>query len=97
MKTIQKYWIIALSLVVAGFFLAWLGGLEVSEARETENAMLLAEGFNHEFGGMNLLMVSLIMMVFAYCDIKIEKLRKEWHEETKPPQFPHNIEDDMGE
>lgn len=95
MKAIQKYWIIALCLVVAGYFLVWTGGLEVSEARDTENAMLLAEGFNHEFDGMNLLMVSLIVMVFAYCDIKIEKLRKEWHEETKKSDFSHNIEDDV--
>ncbi len=63
MKAIQKYWIISLSLIVAGFFLVWFGGLEVSEARETENAMLLAEGFNHEFGGINLMIVSLIVMI----------------------------------
>ena len=53
MKMIQKYWIIAFSLVVAGYFLVWFGGLDVSEARETENAMLLAEGFNREFCGIN--------------------------------------------
>ena len=63
MKTLQKYWIIAFSLVVAGYFLVWFGGLDVSEARETENAMLLAEGFNREFGGINLLIVSLIVMI----------------------------------
>lgn len=63
MKTIQKYWIIALCLVVAGFFLMWFGGLEVSEARETENAMLLAKGFNDEFGGVSFLIISLIVMI----------------------------------
>lgn len=63
MKTLQKYWIIAFSLVVAGYFLVWFGDLDVSEARETENAVLLAEGFNREFGGINLLIVSLIVMI----------------------------------
>ena len=95
MKAIQKYLIIALSLIVAGCFLVYVGGLEVSEARETENAMLLAEGFNHEFGGINLMMVSLILMIFVWCNIQIEKLRKEWHEETKKTDFSHNIEDDV--
>lgn len=63
MKAIQKYWIIALSLIVAGFFLVYIGGLEVSEARETENAMLLAEGFNDEFGGITFMIISLIVMI----------------------------------
>lgn len=63
MKTIQKYWIITLCLLVVGFFLVCLGGSEVSEARETENAMLLAEGYNDEFGGVTFLMISLIVMV----------------------------------
>ena len=31
------------------------------------------------------------------CDWLEDDICKEWHEETKPPQFPHNIEDDMGE
>lgn len=85
------YELMSFGLIALGVIMIIFGSNEVSDAKQIGDAMLYTDGLHHQYDGISFTLLSLIFLLYG----SLEKLRKEWHEETKKTEFSHNIEDDF--
>ena len=65
------------AIFILGTICVMYGSLKVTDARHAEDAMQLAEGVMSEFGGLLLILLSLVVLIYVDLIIKMTKLRKE--------------------
>ena len=64
-------------MAIMGIISIIYGGLEVQDARRAGDAVQLAEGMFSETGGLLLVMMSLVVLIYVYLGVEIKKLQKE--------------------
>ena len=65
------------AIFILGTICVMYGSLKVTDARQAGDAMQLAEGVMSEFGGLLLILLSLVVLIYVDLIIKMTKLRKE--------------------